>query len=126
MAGVANLRCQPTWSVMSALESVKHTFQKFVRWWSIHPQLTALAVGQCLSILITGTGVLSQLLATKYNVNMPTAQSSLNYILLAIVYGTVYFRKVSIWETVKTKWFLYFPLAFVDVEANYFGAYANG
>ena len=106
---------------MSTLESVKHSYQRFIRWWSVHPQLTALVVGQCLSILITGTGVLSQLLATKYNVNMPTAQSSLNYILLAVAYGILYFRKVSILDTLRTKWFIYLPLAFVDVEANYFG-----
>jgi solute carrier family 35 protein F1/2 len=82
--------------------------------------MTALALGQVLSMLITGTGVFSQLLSTKYNVNVPTAQSTLNYLLLAIVYGILYFRKVSFWATVKSKWFIYFPLAFVDVEANYF------
>lgn len=103
-----------------------HAFHAFVNWWASHPQLTALVLGQVLSIIITGTGVLSQLLASRYDVNVPTAQSTLNYTLLAIVYGIIHFRKASFWETVKQKWFIYFPLAFVDVEANYFGADTNG
>ena len=109
---------------MSLLPHLTRAYDVFVGWWKKHPQMTALALGQVLSMLITGTGVFSQLLSTKYNVNVPTAQSTLNYLLLAIVYGILYFRKVSFWATVKSKWFIYFPLAFVDVEANYFGTEA--
>lgn len=106
---------------MSLPPRLTRTFHDFVAWWARHPQLTALVLGQALSLLITATGVFSQLLSTKYNVNVPTAQSTLNYLLLAIVYGIIYFRRVPFWATVKEKWFVYFPLAFVDVEANYFG-----
>lgn len=108
-------------SVMSLPPRLTRTFHDFVAWWGRHPQLTALVLGQALSLLITATGVFSQLLSTKYNVNVPTAQSTLNYLLLAIVYGILYFRRVPFWATLKEKWFVYFPLAFVDVEANYFG-----
>lgn len=107
---------------MSLPARLTHAFHAFINWWASHPQLTALVLGQVLSIIITGTGVLSQLLASRYNVNIPTAQSTLNYTLLAIVYGIIHFRKASFLATVKDKWFIYFPLAFVDVEANYFGA----
>jgi len=45
-----------------------------------------LLLGQALSLLITGTGVTSQLLAADYDVNIPTTQSSINYLLLFLVY----------------------------------------
>lgn len=106
---------------MSIPLRLRSTFEDFLRWWGRHPQLTALVVGQVLSLLIAGTGLFSQLLASKYDVNIPTAQSLLNYVLLAVVFGILYFREASFWEVLKTKWFIYFPLAFVDVEANYFG-----
>ncbi|EGD74341.1 hypothetical protein PTSG_06351 [Salpingoeca rosetta] len=48
--------------------------------------LLVLALGQLLSLLNSGTGVTSQALATNYSVNIPTAQTFLNYALLAAVY----------------------------------------
>jgi hypothetical protein len=48
--------------------------------------LAGLALGQVISFLVTGTGISSQELASKYEVNIPTTQSSLNYILLMVVY----------------------------------------
>lgn len=45
--------------------------------------LYALALGQLLSLLITGTGVTSSLLA-GYGVNMPSTQSLINYALLSL------------------------------------------
>ena len=45
--------------------------------------LKVILLGQCLSILITGTGISSQLLADNYNISIPTTQSVLNYVLLS-------------------------------------------
>ena len=48
--------------------------------------LAVFALGQVLSLFNSGTGVTSQALATNYKVNIPIAQTFLNYFLLAIVY----------------------------------------
>ncbi|KAK4566860.1 hypothetical protein RGQ29_002928 [Quercus rubra] len=77
--------------------------------------LIGLGLGQFLSLLITSTGFTSSELA-KRGINVPTSQSFLNYLLLAIVYGSiVIYRK----KALKAKWYYYIPLGLVDVEANY-------
>ena len=45
--------------------------------------LRVLVVGQLLSLLVTGSGVFSQLLAGR-SANIPTSQSALNYLLLSL------------------------------------------
>ncbi|KAG7025286.1 Solute carrier family 35 member F1 [Cucurbita argyrosperma subsp. argyrosperma] len=74
-----------------------------------------LGLGQFLSLLTTFTGSASSELA-KRGINAPTSQSFINYVLLAIVYGSiVLYRK----KALKAKWYFYVPLGLVDVEANY-------
>ncbi|KAK9932626.1 hypothetical protein M0R45_019854 [Rubus argutus] len=77
--------------------------------------LVGLGLGQILSLLITSTGFSSSELAKK-GINAPTSQSFLNYVLLAIVYGSIllYRRK-----PLKAKWYYYVLLGLVDVEANF-------
>ncbi|XP_022960512.1 solute carrier family 35 member F2-like isoform X2 [Cucurbita moschata] len=76
-----------------------------------------LGLGQFLSLLTTFTGSASSELA-KRGINAPTSQSFINYVLLAIVYGSiVLYRK----KALKAKWYFYVPLGLVDVEANYLG-----
>ncbi|KAF7837144.1 solute carrier family 35 member F1-like [Senna tora] len=77
--------------------------------------LIGLGLGQFLSLLITSTGFASSELA-KRGINAPTSQSFLNYVLLAIIYGSIllYRRKA-----LKAKWYYYVLLALVDVEANF-------
>ncbi|PIA29707.1 hypothetical protein AQUCO_05800071v1 [Aquilegia coerulea] len=77
--------------------------------------LIGLGLGQFLSLLITSTGFSSSELARK-GINAPTSQSFANYVLLAIVYGSVLiYRK----EKLKAKWWYYILLGLVDVEANF-------
>lgn len=77
--------------------------------------LVGLGLGQFLSLLITSTGFSSSELARR-GINVPTSQSFLNYVLLAIVYGiTMILRK----RALKAKWYYYVVLALVDVEANF-------
>ncbi|XP_034685840.1 solute carrier family 35 member F2-like isoform X2 [Vitis riparia] len=79
--------------------------------------LVGLGLGQFLSLLITSTGFSSSELARR-GINVPTSQSFLNYVLLAIVYGiTMILRK----RALKAKWYYYVVLALVDVEANFLG-----
>ncbi|KAJ7979071.1 Solute carrier family 35 member F1 [Quillaja saponaria] len=77
--------------------------------------LIGLGLGQFLSLLITSTGFTSSELAKK-GINAPTSQSFLNYVLLAIIYGSImlYRRKA-----LKAKWYYYILLGLVDVEANF-------
>ncbi|KAN0042574.1 hypothetical protein ACTA71_011382 [Dictyostelium dimigraforme] len=84
----------------------------------IKKRLTGLALGQLLSVMIAGTGTFSQLLVEKYDVNIPTSQSLLNYILLCF-YLLVLVKRGVLWETIKTKSIYFAPLALVDMEANY-------
>jgi hypothetical protein len=51
--------------------------------------IKAMLLGQFLSLCITATNTFTTKLAQEHNVNAPTAQSLINYVLLAIVYNTV-------------------------------------
>ncbi|KAF9688299.1 hypothetical protein SADUNF_Sadunf02G0183100 [Salix dunnii] len=77
--------------------------------------LVALGLGQFLSLLITSTGFSSSELARR-GINAPTSQSFLNYVLLAIVYGSIMFHRK---QALKAKWYYYAILSLVDVEANF-------
>ncbi|KAJ6873776.1 hypothetical protein NC651_032581 [Populus alba x Populus x berolinensis] len=77
--------------------------------------LVALGLGQFLSLLITSTGFSSSELARR-GINAPTSQSFLNYVFLAIVYGSVMFYRK---QALKAKWYYYAILSLVDVEANF-------
>ncbi|CAH1230434.1 SLC35F1 [Branchiostoma lanceolatum] len=79
-------------------------------------------LGQSLSVLICGTSVTSTLLEAKYKVSTPTAQSFLNYILLALVFSIPLVRRGgddNIKVILKRRWWKYAIVALIDVEANY-------
>ncbi|XVF29287.1 hypothetical protein REPUB_Repub15cG0108000 [Reevesia pubescens] len=86
----------------------------FKQFWT-KKTLVGLGLGQFLSLLITSTGFSSSELAKK-GINAPTSQSFLNYVLLAIVYGSVMLYRR---QALKAKWYYYVVLGLVDVEANY-------
>eukprot|EP00064_Thunnus_orientalis_P022180 superscaffoldBa00007262_g22366 len=69
-----------------------------------------LCMGQGLAVLICGTAVSSQYLATNFHVNTPMLQSFLNYTLL---------WDGNILQILKSRWWKYLLLGLVDVEANY-------
>lgn len=93
-----------------------------------------LLLGQALSILITLTGVFSQLLSTN-DIHIPTTQSALNYILLACIFlptHLLYKRNthaelpilldsapVQSYKHAYTSYTIYALLALIDVEGNY-------
>ncbi|XP_010055121.2 solute carrier family 35 member F1 isoform X1 [Eucalyptus grandis] len=77
--------------------------------------LVGLVLGQFLSLLITSTGFSSSELSKK-GINAPTSQSALNYVLLAIVYGSLMLYRG---QPLKAKWYYYVILGVVDVEANF-------
>ncbi|KAA0702024.1 Solute carrier family 35 member F2 [Triplophysa tibetana] len=84
--------------------------------------LKTLLMGQVLSVLICGTAVTSQYLASVYYLNTPMLQSFIHYTLLCITYTTaLIFRKGdgNILQILKTKWWKYALLGLTDVEANY-------
>lgn len=82
--------------------------------------LYCIGLGQLLSLLVTGTGITSSLLAAG-GVNMPTTQSLINYVLLCI-YAIPWIKREG-WDAVRhvlrNKWWIYLGLAFLDVEANF-------
>lgn len=77
--------------------------------------LIGLGLGQFLSLLITSTGFSSSELSKK-GIDAPTSQSFLNYVLLAIVYGSIMLHRR---KPLKAKWWYYVILGLVDVEANF-------
>ncbi|KAJ4772388.1 solute carrier family 35 protein (DUF914) [Rhynchospora pubera] len=77
--------------------------------------LVGLILGQFVSLLITSTGFSSSDLARR-GINIPTSQSFLNYVLLAIVYGIIVIKRKR-W--LKMPWYYYLLLGIIDVEANY-------
>jgi solute carrier family 35 protein F1/2 len=84
---------------------------------------TSVALGQVLSLCITGTSTFSGLLAQN-KMSIPAFQSFFNYVLLNLVYTswTIYRYGISkYWNNViKSKGWKYLILCFLDVEANYF------
>ncbi|KAM6987526.1 solute carrier family 35 member F2-like [Tautogolabrus adspersus] len=81
-----------------------------------------LAMGQGLALLICGTAVSSQYLATHFHVNTPMLQSLLNYTLLCATYTTMLLCRTgdgNILQILKRRWWKYLLLGLVDVEANY-------
>lgn len=96
------------------------TFESSRLWlmenWKLHRiGLKSIAIGQLLSLLVTCTGLTSSLLV-RHHINAPTAQSLLNYILLATVYGSVL---LSRGKEIQIPWYWYLLLAFFDVEGTY-------
>ncbi|KAJ4905402.1 hypothetical protein Rs2_19353 [Raphanus sativus] len=80
-----------------------------------------LVLGQILSLLCTCNVFTSSELARK-GINVPTTQSFLSYMLLAIFYGGIMLYQRP---TIKGKWYLYLLLALADVEANFLAVKAN-
>ncbi|XP_076832102.1 solute carrier family 35 member F2 [Brachyhypopomus gauderio] len=86
------------------------------------PLLKTLAMGQGLSALICGTAVTSQYLASDFHMDVPMLQSFMNYALLCVTYTLALFFRTgdgNILQILKKKWWKYFLLGVVDVEANY-------
>ncbi|EFJ31472.1 hypothetical protein SELMODRAFT_87152 [Selaginella moellendorffii] len=77
--------------------------------------LAALGLGQVVSLLVTATGFTSSFLARE-GVHAPTAQAFCNYVLLAIVCGSIVLIKRP---KIKVPWYAFLLLAVVDVEANF-------
>ncbi|CAE8606459.1 unnamed protein product, partial [Polarella glacialis] len=86
-------------------------------WWHLsHPATRSLALGQTISVLITGTGVFSSLLAAD-GISLPVFQCSLNYVLLA---GHLFWVARSCRQDGLTfPWWRYGLWALTDVQANY-------
>lgn len=84
--------------------------------------VAAVVLGQTLAVLLTGTGVTSQLLSTEHHIDMPTAQLFLNYVLLLVIYAPVLLRRRG-WPDVRavarSRGGYYLLLGIIDVEANY-------
>ncbi|BBN09085.1 solute carrier family 35, member F1/2 [Marchantia polymorpha subsp. ruderalis] len=80
----------------------------------------AVALGQVLSLLVTGTSFSSSQLA-RYGINAPMTQVFFNYLLMSGVYGSylLYLRK-----PLKFRWYLYLLFAVIDVQANYLATMA--
>ncbi|CAA7016693.1 unnamed protein product [Microthlaspi erraticum] len=77
--------------------------------------LIGLVLGQILSLILTSNGFAASQIVRK-GINAPTSHSFLGYLLLAIVYGGIMLYRRS---PIKAKWYHYFLLALVDVEANF-------
>lgn len=78
--------------------------------------LQSLVLGQVISVLITGTGVFSSLLAAE-GINMPVTQSSLNYVLLCGLFLSVLPKLLR--EGLSAPIWIYVLWAVCDVEANF-------
>ncbi|KAL1191554.1 hypothetical protein V5N11_002374 [Cardamine amara subsp. amara] len=77
--------------------------------------LIGLGLGQTISLISTFLSFTASEIARK-GINAPTSQSFLGYVTLAIVYGSIMlYRRPAI----QVKWYNYFLLALVDVEANF-------
>ncbi|KAL7813857.1 DUF914 domain-containing protein [Trichoderma aethiopicum] len=98
---------------------------KSVHWWSYLTTVDfwiVIAVGQVLSLCITGTNTFTSFLANA-GTNIPAFQTVFNYILLFLIYTSI-----TLWRDGPRVWFdillkdgwRYFIMSFLDVEGNYF------
>ncbi|KAH9316858.1 hypothetical protein KI387_018627, partial [Taxus chinensis] len=74
-----------------------------------------LALGQLVSLCMTGSSFTSSALAAQ-GVDAPLTQSLVLYIFLALVYGCVLLYRR---QRLQVAWYWYVLLGFVDVEGNY-------
>ena len=78
-----------------------------------------------MALLLSGTGVFSQLLQVKYNVtNTATTQTFPNYILLIMTFGVALGVRGDIDKVIREHWWEYIILAIIDVETNYLNVLA--
>lgn len=73
-------------------------------------------------MLLCCTAITSQMLSSDYNVNAPTAQSFLNYVLLCMVYTTYLACRSGdsgLIPILRARGWKYLILSVIDVEANY-------
>ena len=86
----------------------------------IHRFLLTLAIGQVLALLLSGSGVFSQLLEENYSINTPSTQVFFMYFLLAITF-TPYLAAFqdNFDKLLRDHWWKYGLLAILDVEGNY-------
>ena len=76
-------------------------------------------LGQCLSLLLCGTGVTSQLLVSRQDIAAPTTQVFLAYVFLAAIYGVAVAIRSDFLTILRYNWWKYIILGVVDLEANY-------
>ncbi|KAK0137167.1 Solute carrier family 35 member F2 [Merluccius polli] len=79
-------------------------------------------MGQGLAVLICGTAITSQYLASDYHVNTPMLQSFLNYALLCVTYTPILISRTgdgNVLQILRRRGWRYLLLGLVDVEANY-------
>ena len=87
--------------------------------------ILTLIVGQVMALLLSGTGVFSQLLQVKYKVtNTATTQTFPNYILLILTFGVALGVRGDIDKVIREHWWEYIILAIIDVETNYLNVLA--
>ena len=81
--------------------------------------LVALLLGQCLSLLLCGTGTTSQLLEAWYHLSVPTTQVFVVYVLLAAIFGSALATRKDFRSILRDNWWKYAILGILDVEGNY-------
>ncbi|KAJ0395550.1 hypothetical protein ATCC90586_007775 [Pythium insidiosum] len=79
-----------------------------------------LLLGQFISLLITLTGIFTQVLNQSYQIQIPVTQSAGNYLLLCVylVYPLLEYRRERTYALEVPLW-KYFLLALADVEGNF-------
>ena len=92
----------------------------FILYTCIRRFLLTLAIGQVLGLLLSGSGVFSQLLKENYFINTPSTQVFFMYFLLAITF-TPYLAAFqdNFDKILRDHWWKYGLLAILDVEGNY-------
>ncbi|XP_004075546.1 solute carrier family 35 member F2 [Oryzias latipes] len=101
------------------LQDVRKFNPKDVFTWQL---AKTLGMGQGLAAFICGTAVSSQYLASNFHVDTPMLQSMLNYMLLCVTYTSLLLCRTgdgNILQILRKRWWKYFLLGLVDVEANY-------
>ncbi|XP_059176992.1 solute carrier family 35 member F2-like [Physella acuta] len=110
-------------------DEVRHRARSVIKIIYSRQFLQALLLGQCLSILLCGTGVFSGLLQNR-GINIPTAQSFLMYCALCLIFTTQLAYKQGERNLVNIlKSFdglKYALIGLIDVEANYLVVKAYG
>ena len=104
---------------------VQAVFSQNVYYYDHRSVILTLIIGQIMAVLLSGTGVFSQLLQIKYKVtNIATTQTFPNYIVLILTFGVALGVRGDIDKVVREHWWEYIILAAIDVETNYLNVLA--
>ena len=103
---------------MATVEVHLNLMRKMQFWRELISRHRILVLGQLVSILITATGIFTQIINQNYGISLPAFQNVGNYFLLSVSMVVWLFKSADRFK-LSVPWYKYLLIALADVEGNY-------